>query len=305
MRNLSILTTALVAAVLSFASCNKQEAGASSFSLPTDGETLMFTAGQTRTLTYSGENIEACTAKPPKGWIGKVDGNVIRLTAPEISVSDYESGGQVAVYARGTDKTEYVVYFPVQSEGKLDKTNWSIRYKSSEEPADYSSQKFIREDDPSSSMTGWAKDLIDGSYSSIWVYDYPDDQVPFYFVIDLGEPKSICSFDIWAQRGTKNLSDATNTTFVRQCGEATFEFASTCSGNGMADKGGTGTADWSHKISLYSDTLKKQMHNVVHLSEPVRTRYIRFTYLKGYSDADVSSPTYTGGALAELDIYGF
>nr|MCR4565918.1 hypothetical protein [Bacteroidales bacterium] len=161
MRKLSILTTALVAAVLSFASCNKQEAGASSFSLPTDGETLMFTAGQTRTLTYSGENIEACTAKPPKGWIGKVDGNVIRLTAPEISVSDYESGGQVAVYARGTDKTEYVVYFPVQSEGKLDKTNWSIRYNSSEEPADYSSQNFIREDDPSSSMTGWAKDMLD------------------------------------------------------------------------------------------------------------------------------------------------
>ena len=300
-----LIATAFVSAVLCFSGCSKKATGPSSFSLPTDGTTLVFTAGQSQSVSYSGENIEACTAKPPMGWYASVQGNMITIVAPDLSTT-FEGSGQVSVYARGTDKVEFVYYIPVTTEALLDKTEWNIVYASSEEPMSYANQKFVREDDPSSTMTGYAKDIIDGSYSSIWAYNYGrGDKAPFYFVIDLGKEMTITSFDLWAQRGNKNLSDPTNTSFTRHCGEAVFEFATTVTGNGMADLGGTGSGNWSHKHSFYTDHLRNQRHNIVHLDEAVTARYIRFRYVKGYYAETDEAPAYTGGALAELDVFGY
>lgn len=189
----------------------------------------------------------------------------------------------------------------------LPKNGWKMIYASSELGENYAAQNFVREDDPSSSMTGYAKDLIDGSYASIWAYNWRTaDPTPYYFVIDLGATYTITALDIWAQRGNKNLSDPTNTSSTRQCGEATVEFAATLSGNGMGDLGGSGSANWSGKQTFTSGQLLNQIHNVICLSNPTSARYIRFCYVKGYKDTDNDEPTLTtGGSLAELDIIGY
>ena len=302
---LHLVIAAALPAVLLLSACGPKAAGESSFSLPSDGETRIFIAGQSLTLPWDGTNIEACTAKPPKGWYATVNEGAVTIVAPSLDNS-YIASGQVTVYARGTDKVEYVVYIPVRTEARLSKSGWNMVWCSSESPADYSGQKFTREDDPSSSMTGYATDLIDGSYSSIWAFNYGNgDKAPFYFVIDLGASKNVTALDIYAQRGNNNLSDPTNTTPFRQCGEAVIEFATTLSGNGMADLGGTGTANWSNKHAFYTDRLLNVIHNAVHLDAPVTARYIRFRYVKGYYKETDTAPTYTGGGLAELDLLGY
>lgn len=304
-KTLHLIIAAALPAVLMLSACTQKAVGVSSFSLPSDGETRIFTAGASLSLSWNGANIETCTAKPPKGWYASVDKGIITIVAPSLDKS-YTASGQVTVYARGTDKVEYVVYIPVQTESKLPKTNWNMVYFSSEEAGNYASQKYTREDDPSSSMTGYAKDLIDGSYSSIWAFNYSHgDKAPFYFVIDLGESRTVTALDIYAQRGNKNLSDPTNTVPFRQCGEAAVEFATILSGNGMADLGGTGTANWSNKHNFYSDRLLNVIHNVVYLDAPVTARYLRFRYIKGYYKETDTAPSYTGGALAELDVLGY
>lgn len=304
-KTLHLIIAAALPAVLLLSACTKKAAGASSFSLPTDGQTHTFIAGESLSLPWEGANIEACTAKPPKGWYASVDEGTITIVAPSLDNS-YTASGQVTVYARGTDKVEYVVYIPVRTEARLAKTGWNMVWYSSEEAGNYASQKFTREDDPSSSMTGYAKDLIDGSYSSIWAFNYSQGhKAPFYFVIDLGASRTVTALDIYAQRGNKNLSDPTNTVPFRQCGEAVVEFATTLTGNGMADLGGTGTANWGDKHTFYQDRLPNVIHNVVHLDAPVTARYIRFRYVKGYYKETDTAPAYTGGALAELDVLGY
>ena len=184
----------------------------------------------------------------------------------------------------------------------LAKGGWKMLYASSECPQDYSGQLFVREDDPKSSMTGYAKDIIDGSYASIWAYNYKTpDAAPYYFVIDMGAQYTITALDIWAQRGNRDLSNSQNTSFVRQCGEATVEFANTLSGNGM----GSDTV-WSGKETFTSTQLLNKNRNIVMLTTPTTARYIRFCYAKGYSNETETQPTLTaGGALAELDLIGY
>lgn len=301
LRTITIASCALV-----LLACNKQP-GASSFALPQDLGTLIFRGGESKSFSHIGENIKVCTAKPPKGWYATVTDNVITVVAPQ-SDGTYSASGNVDVYARGYDNIEYVVKVPVRTEARLNKTQWTLVYASSEEPMNYSSQNFTREDDHTSSMTGYAKDLIDGSYSSIWAYNASKGhKVPFYFVIDLGEEKTLSAMDIYAQRANKNLSDPTNTIPFRQCGEAIIEFAGQgqVSGNGMADKGGSGQGQWRDKQSFYFDQLKNVIHNLVPFNKTIKARYIRFTYVKGYYKETDESPTYNGGALAELDLLGY
>lgn len=299
----------IAAGCISLAACEK-EYGPSSFSLPQSIETLVFSAGQTQSFAFNGENIKVCTAKPPKGWYATVIDNMVKIVAPNFVETEYVANGNVSIYARGYDDVEHVVQVPVQTEARLDKKNWKIIYKTCEEAMDYKGQNFTREDDPTSSMTGYATDLIDGSLSSIWVYDYDKDpakntEVPFYFVIDLGKTYKLSAAELYAQRANKNLSDPTNTVPTRQCGEAIFEFATSINGNGMADKGGTGSANWGNKQTFYSDQLLNVYRNAVHFNKVIEARYIRFTYAKAYYSADDTSPNYKGGALAELNILGY
>lgn len=190
---------------------------------------------------------------------------------------------------------------------KLSKTEWEMVYWESDSPGDYVSHNFTREDDPSSSMTGYATDLIDGSYASIWAFSNKEGLAPFHFVIDLGKEYTIRHLALWAQRGEKQMGDSENTIPSRQCATATIEFATTLEGNGMGDLGGDGSADWFGKETFGPEVLKNQIHNTVYLSELRYARYVRFTYVNCYYAASDVSPrtSYSGGSMAELDLFGY
>lgn len=184
--------------------------------------------------------------------------------------------------------------------------DWKMVYWKSESPENYVNHHFTRDDDPSSTMTGWAKDLIDGSYASVWAYG-SKDVAPFYFVIDLGKEYTIKQMDLWAQRGDNQMGDPSNTTPKRQCATAIVEFATTMEGNGMGDLGGEGSADWFGRETFGTEVLKNQISNSVYFSDLRYARYIRFTYVNCYEKAADSAPkaNYYGGSLAELDLFGY
>ncbi|MBQ7518611.1 MAG: DUF1735 domain-containing protein [Bacteroidales bacterium] len=207
-------------------------------------------------------------------------------------------------------ETLYLVVkrFALDPPTNLNKSGWTMVYRSSEEIGNYSGQGFVRKDDPSSSQTGYAKDLLDGDYGSIWAFGSGSgDMAPFYFVIDMGKSYTIRQLDIWAQRGNRDMGNEENTTPSRQCAYATVEFATTLTGDGMGDLGGYGEADWFGRESFGSDVLANRISNSVYLSELRYARYIRFTYINCYYAATDTSPrtTYTGGSLAELDFWGY
>ncbi len=197
----------------------------------------------------------------------------------------------------------------------LNKSSWEVIYCNSEEgKGNYggnASRAFVRETDrPYSAKgegyTGWANDMLDGSYASIWAYDSKNVQTPYYFVIDMKKNYTIRQFKLFAERDGL-MNDANNAAFKRQCAGATFEFATTLEGDGMGDKGGYGEANWFGAESFGADALKNLMSNEIYLSELRYARYIRFTYSACYSKSSETAPSanYTGGALAELDVYGY
>ena len=190
---------------------------------------------------------------------------------------------------------------------KLAKTGWTMLYSESESPESYAGHNFVREDNPSSSHTGYAKDLIDGSYASIWSFSTRQGLAPFHFVIDLGKEYTIRHMALWAQRGENQMGDPENTIPRRQCANATIEFATTLQGDGMGDLGGQGSADWFGKESFGPEVLKNQISNTVYLSELRYARYVRFTYVNCYYAASDVEPrtTYNGGSMAELDLFGY
>lgn len=190
---------------------------------------------------------------------------------------------------------------------KLSKGKWKMVYFDSECPENYVAHHFVRQDNPSSSVTGWALDLIDGDLASIWASDYKNDSSPFHFVIDLGAQYTIRQIDLWAQRGDKQMGDPTNTVPSRQCATATVEFATEIQGDGMGDLGGSGNAKWFGAETFGPDVLKNQISNTLYLSELQYARYVRFTYHNCYYSASDVSPrtSYTAGSLAELDFWGY
>lgn len=214
-------------------------------------------------------------------------------------------------------KPTYIVCkkLDLENPSNLDKSSWNVIYCNSEENGgNYggnASRLFSREiARPYSPLgdgrTGWANDMIDGSYASIWAYDSKNIQTPYYFVIDMGKNYTIRQFKLFAERDGL-MNDANNAAFKRQCAGGTFEFATTLEGNGMADKGGYGTANWFGAETFGADAMKNQMSNEIYLAELKYARYIRFTYSACYSKSSETAPSanYTGGALAELDVYGY
>ncbi|MCR4565917.1 MAG: DUF1735 domain-containing protein [Bacteroidales bacterium] len=190
----------------------------------------------------------------------------------------------------------------------LNKSNWSVVYRSSQEIGDYSGQGFVRKDDPTSSKTGSAEDLLDGDYGSIWAFgSKAQDTQPFYFVFDLKQKYTLRQIDIWAQRGNRDMGNPENTTPTRQCAYAIVEFANTLEGEGMGDHGGQGNADWFGRETFGPDVLANRISNTVYLSELRYARYVRFTYVNCYYQSTDTAPrtTYLGGSLAELDFWGY
>ncbi|MBR1632734.1 MAG: discoidin domain-containing protein [Bacteroidales bacterium] len=269
----------ILMALLTLCACKKDSAGDSSFELETPESTLLFTAGQTVSLSYKARDLEVLTAKAPKGWKASAGKGSLSITAPEIG-TDYLTNGQVGVYARGKDKEEYAVNIPVKVASLIGKTGFSIVYCSSQDAANP------------------AKNLLDGEQNTVWSSS-GSDKAPFYTVIDLGRQYSITNLDIWAQTGSDGKP-------YRQCAEAVVDFATEIRGNGMADLGGTGSGNWADRHSFYSDRLLNREHNSVALKSAVNARYLRIHYLKAYLDDSTVSPSgVSGAALAEIDIYGF
>lgn len=187
----------------------------------------------------------------------------------------------------------------------LAKNDWNIVYCSSEYAENYSGHNFVRSDGSSSSMTGYANDIIDGDYASIWAYNWKNqDKPPFYFVVDFGREITIRGLKLWACRGNKDMMNENNTTPSNQCGRCTVEFSTAISGDGMDDKDG-GVSDWMYSETFNSDVLVNQINNTIYLTEVIRARYMRFAYEAGYKNpTDQNLTNYTGGRLAEIDVLG-
>lgn len=224
-----------------------------------------------------------------------------------LPITIVEINGTDDVKKSETSSTIYVVYRKrvLPPAVKLEKNDWSLVYFSSEYAENYSGHGYVRADDPSSSMTGYAADIIDGDYASIWAYNWKTpDKPPFYIVIDFGREVTVRGLDLWAHRGNKDMMNPNNSTPSNQCGQCTVEFATAISGNGMDDKSG-GVSDWTYSESFGPDILKNQICNTIYLTEVIRARYMRFTYEAGYKTAsDQNLTNYAGGRLAEIDVLG-
>ena len=196
----------------------------------------------------------------------------------------------------------------------LPKTDWKMLYCNSFQVANYNTKHgFVRSDDSTGDdryLTGYASDIIDGDYASIWGYNYgKGDLPPYYFVIDFGREITVRGLTLWAQRGNSDMMNENNTTPTSQCGSCSVEFAleladPASAEPGMADLNG-GTENWFYSESFGSTELKNQISKTVYLSDIVRARYMRFAYRGRYSSATATSvSTGKGGNLAEIDILG-
>lgn len=224
--------------------------------------------------------------------------------------------GDQGVLKSETDSVLYVKFRKRQLPPALNlsKTGFEMLYCNSFSVANYNTKHgFVRSDGSTGDdrfLTGYASDIIDGDYASIWGYNYGNsDLPPYYFVIDFGREITVRGLSLWAQRGNNDMMNEENTTPTSQCGSCSVEFAlelsdPTSDQPGMADLNG-GTENWFYSESFGATDLKNQICNTVYLSEIVRARYMRFAYRGRYSSATATSvSTGKGGNLAEIDILG-
>lgn len=253
-------------------------------------------------LILAGYNTTSSTAKVSLISSGLTDvaSYLLPITITEITGSD-------DVQKSDSTSTIYVIFRKrvLPPAENLEKTRWNLVYCSSEYAENYSGHGYVRADDPSSSLTGYAADVIDGDYASIWAYNWKTaDKPPFHIVIDFGREVTVRGLNLWAHRGNKDMMNPDNTTPSNQCGQCTVEFATAISNTGMDDKNG-GTSDWGYSETFGPDVLKNQIKNTVYLTEVIRARYMRFTYEAGYkASADQNLTNYAGGRLAEIDVLG-
>jgi len=253
-------------------------------------------------LILAGYNTTSSTSKVSLISTGLTDTDtyLLPITITEVS-------GSTDVVKSEKNSTLYITFRKrvLPTPLNLSKSGWNLVYFSSEYAENYGGHGFVRSDDQTSSMTGYAKDIIDGDYASMWAYNWKAaDKPPFYIVIDFGRELTVRGLDLWAMRGNKDMMNAGNTTPSNQCGQCTVEFATAISGNGMDDKNG-GVSDWAYSETFGPDILKNQIKNTVYMTEIIRARYMRFTYEAGYKNStDQNLTNYTGGRLAEIDVLG-
>lgn len=253
-------------------------------------------------LILAGYNKTSSTSKVSLISTGLTDTEtyLLPITITGISGSD-------DVVKSEENSTLYVIYRKrvLPTPENLSKSGWSLVYFSTEYPENYSAHKFVRSDDPSSTVTGYARDIMDGDYASVWAYDWKTPhKPPFYLVFDFGREVTVRGLDLWAMRGNKDMMNPDNTVASGQCGQCTVEFATAISGTGMDDKNG-GVSDWAYSETFGPDILKNQIKNTVYLTEIIRARYMRLTYEAGYKNpTDANLSNWAGGRLAEIDVLG-
>lgn len=206
------------------------------------------------------------------------------------------------VYDLGSFKNELTL---------VDKSGWQMLYANSEMLENFSGQNYIGAD--GDTYSGSANDMIDGDYASFWSYNYLSngaqkpaslDYLPYYIVIDLGEERTLSSMALTArQPGGSNAMSVYNDTYASQVARMTIEFASTITKRGMADVLDHGTSQWSEAETFDESVLKNKKVNKVDFKAPHKARYVRLTIRQGYKNTSETTPTYTGGTLAEFDLY--
>lgn len=148
--------------------------------------------------------------------------------------------------------------------------------------------------------TGYAEHLIDDSWSTYWNYDPnapetdPHKYAPFSFVIDLGKTQTIRGAVFTARR--YDITDFNSNPRV-MIARARIEVAAT-----LTKDDGSNAEDWIYSEDFDTDVLKNVNESTVYLEKACIGRYVRFTYVNGYTSS--GNPTYKGGSLAELDILG-
>lgn len=193
----------------------------------------------------------------------------------------------------------------------VDKSAWQILYANSEMLENFSGQNYIGSD--GDSYSGSANDMIDGDYASFWSYNYLAngaqkaaslDYLPYYIVIDLGEEKTISSMALTArQPGGTNAMAEYNDKYASQVARMTVEFASSITKRGMADVLDHGASQWSGAETFDESVLKNQKVNKVDFKASHKARYVRLTIREGYKNTSEAIPSYTGGTLAEFDLF--
>lgn len=193
----------------------------------------------------------------------------------------------------------------------VDKSAWQILYANSEMLENFSGQNYEGLD--GDSYSGSANDLIDGDYASFWSYNYLAngqqkaaslDYLPYYVVIDLGEEKTISSMALTArQPGGANAMAEYNDTYSSQIARMTVEFASSITKRGMTDVLDHGASQWSEAETFDESVLKNQKTNKVDFTVSHKARYVRLTIREGYKNTSEITPSYTGGTLAEFDLF--
>lgn len=195
----------------------------------------------------------------------------------------------------------------------VDKSGWQILYANSELLQDFGGQKYIGAD--GNSMSGLADDLIDGDYASFWTYYYTSSQwwdnarslnyIPYYFVIDLGKETVISSMKLTARQDpSKNDMGSYTDSFQYPPANVTVEFSSSITGRGVQDILNGAQSEWHSAETFDHSVLKNQKVNTVTFAQSHTARYIRLSINKFWKNAAEATPSGTGGALAELDLFG-
>ena len=112
MKNIKYLFVSVLISV--FVSCQEKEYGPSSFGMAEDTYgTVLFSYGAQKQFNMTVENIKVHYIKPIKGWSGKINRNILTITAPTKDC-EYETVGKIGLYARGYDDVEYILWVEVE-----------------------------------------------------------------------------------------------------------------------------------------------------------------------------------------------
>ena len=83
------------------------------FDFGTDGDTLYFTAGESKTLDYTMSGAETYTITKPDGWRASIEGNGLVITAPASENTFAETEGTISVILFGANGQSFLAEMPV------------------------------------------------------------------------------------------------------------------------------------------------------------------------------------------------
>ena len=167
----------------------------------------------------------------------------------------------------------------------IDRSDWKILYC-----------KSYKEETNQGIKTGNPEDILDGDPKTYWKHNHKisDVSVPFPFVIDMGQEVYIEGIKLTSRR-QEILNENSGPTLAPS--SIKIELANSISGDGMENDN-----DYFYSETFGPDIILNQMVNYASLAEKQKARFIRFTYLSGYTADGLISKK--GGSLAEFEVLG-